>query len=226
MKIYLDTGNIEQIKFGVDTLLIDGVTTNPSLIAKEKKDFKKVLKEISTLMEKTNNDFTLSAEVTNIESSKDMIKQAKELIKIDKHIIIKVPMTFEGLKAVKELAKLKIRTNVTLIFSANQALLAAKAGAWCVSPFIGRLDDNGQDGLNLVEEIKQVFTNYNFKTNILAASIRSPQTVLECAKIGADIVTIPFKVFEQMEKHPLTQNGIAQFESDWENYKLNLSLNK
>lgn len=222
MKIYLDTGNVEQIKFAADTLLIDGVTTNPTLIAKEKRDFKQVLKEISSIMKKTQNDFTLSAEVTNIESSKDMIAQAKELIKIDKHIIIKIPMTFEGLKAVKELSKLNIRTNVTLIFSANQALLAAKAGAWCVSPFIGRLDDCGQDGLNLIAEIKQIFTNYNFKTNILAASIRNPQTVLECAKIGADIVTIPFNVFEQLPKHSLTQNGIAQFESDWENYKLNL----
>lgn len=222
MKIYLDTANVEEIKKGLDTYLIDGVTTNPTLISKEKKDFEKTLKQIVELFRKEKKDFTISAELTQLDDINLMIKQAKNLSKIDKNIIIKVPMSYNGLKVVKILSDLKIRTNVTLIFNANQALLASKAGAWCVSPFIGRLDDYGQTGLNLISQIKQIFTNYNFETKILAASIRNPQTVMDCALQGADIVTIPYKVFENLDKHPLTEFGLLKFQNDWDEYTLNL----
>lgn len=218
MKIYLDTGNINEIKDAAETGLIDGVTTNPTLIAKEGRDFKTVLKEIIKILNLTNNNYTISAEVTDLKNHNSMIKQARELAKLDKHILVKIPLTKEGLKAVKILAEEEIRCNVTLCFSANQALLAAKAGAWCVSPFIGRLDDTGENGLNLIREIKEIYDNYKIETRILAASIRSPEHVLNCARIGAEIATIPYKTFEQLYNHPLTDVGLKKFNDDWNSY--------
>ena len=198
MEIYLDTGNIEEIKEAASTGLLNGVTTNPSLIAREGRDFKTVIKEIISIMKKNSKSFTVSAEVTDLTNSQTMIKQGRELSKIDNHILVKVPLTFEGLKAVKKLSDEKIKCNVTLCFSASQALLAAKAGAWCVSPFIGRIDDEGYDGIEVLREIKQVFENYNIKTKILGASIRSPKHINSAMKIGCDIVTIPAAIFKKM----------------------------
>jgi transaldolase len=173
------------------------------------------------------DDFTVSAEVTKIDSIDDMIKEAKSLAKIDKHILIKVPMTEKGMVVVKELSKQNIKCNVTLVFSPLQALLAAKAGAWCVSPFMGRIDDVGGDGLNLIKEIRTIFDNYNFNTKILAASTRSNIHVTECALIGADIVTMPKKIFDNMFNHPLTDKGIKKFNEDWKKYEKKLkSKNK
>ena len=220
MKIYLDTGNVEEIKEAASTGLIDGVTTNPSLIAKEGRDFKTELKEIVSILKKTGKDFTVSAEVTDTASAQSMVKQGRELSKLDKHVLVKVPLTKEGLKAVNTLSSEGIRCNVTLCFSANQALLAAKAGAWCVSPFEGRIDDSGHDGSQLIYQIRTLYDNYNFKTQILAASIRSANHVLECGQIGADIVTIPNKVFNQLFTHPLTDVGIKKFETDWKLYEM------
>jgi len=179
MEIYLDTGNIEEIEKISQIGLLDGVTTNPSLIAKEGKDFIKTIKEISKILKKNciNQNFTLSAEVTDITSSENIIKEAKKLTKINKHIVVKIPITEQGLKATAKLSKEGIRCNLTLCFSTNQALLAAKAGAWCVSPFVGRVDDEGYDGIELIEDIKQVYSNYNFKTKILGASIRGVKDV-------------------------------------------------
>ncbi len=220
MKIYLDTGNVEEIREGIATRLLDGVTTNPTLIAKEGRDFKTEIKEIVSLFKKTGNDnFTVSAEVTSTDSAERMVEQGRKLAKMDKHILVKVPLTVEGLKAVSIMASESIRCNVTLCFSPNQALLAAKAGAWCVSPFVGRVDDEGWDGLELVRDIRALFDRYGFKTNILAASIRSSSHVTECSQIGADIATMPYKVFQKLYYNPLTDKGMAQFEKDWNAYQ-------
>ncbi|MDA3855224.1 MAG: fructose-6-phosphate aldolase [Candidatus Woesearchaeota archaeon] len=222
MKLYLDTGNVEDIEAAVKIGVVDGVTTNPTLIAKEGRDFKKTIKEIANILSSHKFDFTVSAEVTNTNSAKEIIEEARELSKLTRHILIKVPLTKPGIEAVSTLSKEGIRCNVTLCFSANQALLAAKAGAWCVSPFVGRIDDEGYEGLNVIREIRKIFDNYNFETKILAASIRSPHDVLECAKIGADIATIPPKIFDKLFYNPLTDLGIVQFEKDWDEYKKNL----
>lgn len=210
MRFFIDTANIEDIREANELGVICGVTTNPSLIAKEGRDFKQVVKEISEIV-----DGPISAEVISLEHN-EMIKEAEELAKIHKNIVIKVPMTEEGLKAVKVLSEKGIKTNVTLIFSAVQALLAARAGATYVSPFLGRLDDIGQDGLGLIEEIVTIFSVNAIETEIIVASVRNPIHVSEAAKIGADIATVPFKVIKQMFKHPLTDKGIENFMNDWQ----------
>ena len=210
MKLFLDTANVEQIKEANDWGIIDGVTTNPSLIAKEGRDFREVVEEICSIV-----DGPISAEVVSLDA-KGMIKEGRELAKIHPNINIKVPMTPEGLKAVKEFSKRGIKTNVTLVFSANQALLAAKAGATFVSPFVGRLDDNGQDGMQIVKDIVQIYMNYAFDTEIIVASTRHPLHVLDAAKAGADIATVPWKVLQLMVKHPQTDIGIEKFLADWE----------
>ena len=209
MKIFLDTANIDEIKEGASWGIVDGVTTNPSLIAKEKRDLKQVVKEICDIV-----DGPISAEVIS-EDSEGMISEAKELVKIHKNIVIKIPMTVEGLKAVSKLSKEGIKTNVTLIFSPNQALLAAKAGATYVSPFLGRLDDVGSQGMDLVRTIVEIFFNYDYDTEVIAASIRHPLHVVDAALAGAHIATIPMKVLQQMVKHPLTDKGIESFMNDW-----------
>lgn len=213
MKFFIDTANVDEIKEINNWGVIDGVTTNPSLIAKEKRDFKQVIKEIASIV-----DGSISAEVISLDS-KNMVNEARELAKIDKNIVIKIPMTEEGLKAVNILSKENIKTNVTLVFSATQALLASKAGASYVSPFLGRLDDISTDGMNLIEDICQIFSIYDIDTQIIAASVRTPMHVLQIAKSGADIATVPYKVFKQMLKHPLTDIGIEKFLKDWESVK-------
>jgi transaldolase len=210
MKLFIDTANIDEIRAANDLGVICGVTTNPSLIAKEGRDFKEVVTEITSIV-----DGPISAEVISLESS-GMVKEARELVKIHKNIIIKIPMCAEGLKAVKILTADGIRTNVTLIFSAAQALLAARAGASYVSPFLGRLDDISWDGTGLVSDISEIFSIHGIETEIIAASIRSPLHVVEVAKLGADIATVPYKVILQMIEHPLTKIGIDRFLKDWE----------
>lgn len=214
MKLFIDTANIEEIKKTNDWGVICGVTTNPSLIAKEGNvKFEDVIKEISSIV-----NGPISAEVIALESDK-MVEEAEELAKIHSNIIVKIPMTMEGLKAVKQLSAKGIKTNVTLIFSANQALLAARAGASFVSPFVGRLDDIGNTGIDVIADISEIFSIHGIKTEIISASIRHPMHVTESAKAGADIATVPFKVFEAMFKHPLTEKGIEAFISDWEKRK-------
>ncbi|MBU3194473.1 fructose-6-phosphate aldolase [Clostridium algidicarnis] len=213
MKIFIDTANIEEIKKAAELGIIDGVTTNPSLIAKEGRNIKEVIEEICSIV-----DGPISAEVMSLEHTK-MIEEAEELIKLHKNIVIKIPMCAEGLKAVSALSKKRIKTNVTLIFSAQQALLAAKAGASYVSPFVGRLDDIGNGGIPVVQDIAEVFSIYGIETEIIAASVRTPMHVLECAKAGADIATIPYKVIVQMISHPLTDAGIKKFIEDYESSK-------
>ena len=210
MKLFIDTANVEEIRKANDMGVICGVTTNPSLIAKEGRIFEDVVREITGIV-----DGPISAEVISLDSE-GMIKEAVELSKIHKNIIIKLPMTAEGLKAVKVLNKEKIKTNVTLVFSAGQALLAAKAGATYVSPFVGRLDDIGNDGMNIIKEIVEIFRNYEIDTEIIAASIRHPMHVIEAARLGCHIATIPYKVIMQLTKHPLTDKGIDQFLKDWD----------
>ncbi|ADQ40976.1 transaldolase [Caldicellulosiruptor acetigenus I77R1B] len=211
MKLFIDTANVNEIREAHSWGIICGVTTNPSLIAKEGRDFKEVVNEICSIV-----DGPISAEVISLKAE-GMIEEARDLAKIHKNIVIKIPMTAEGLKAVSVLSKEGIKTNVTLIFSAAQALLAAKAGATYVSPFVGRLDDIGQNGIELIKEIVQIFKNYSdIKTEIIAASIRHPIHVIEAAKAGAHIATVPFKVLEQMTKHALTDVGIERFLKDWE----------
>ena len=210
MKLFIDTANVEEIRKANDMGVICGVTTNPSLIAKEGRIFEDVVREITDIV-----DGPISAEVISLDSE-GMIKEAIELSKIHKNIIIKLPMTAEGLKAVKGLSKEKIKTNVTLVFSAGQALLAAKAGATYVSPFVGRLDDIGNDGMNIIKEIVEIFRNYEIDTEIIAASIRHPMHVIEAARLGCHIATIPYKVIMQLTKHPLTDKGIDQFLKDWD----------
>lgn len=210
MKIFIDSANIDEIKKANDLGVINGVTTNPSLIAKEGRNFEEVVDEICNIV-----DGPISAEVISI-LAEGMVKEAKELIKIHKNIIIKIPMCAEGLKAVKILSSEGIKTNVTLIFSANQAMLAARAGASYVSPFVGRLDDISQNGTELISEIVQIFAQYGVNTEIIAASIRHPIHVKEAALLGADIATIPYQVIVQMINHPLTDIGIKKFLEDWD----------
>ncbi|HBV68297.1 MAG TPA: fructose-6-phosphate aldolase [Clostridiales bacterium] len=210
MKLFIDTANVDEIRKANDMGVICGVTTNPSLIAKEGRVFEEVVREITQIV-----DGPISAEVISLDSE-GMIREAVELVKIHKNIIIKIPMTTEGLKAVKVLHSENIKTNVTLIFSAGQALLAAKAGASYVSPFVGRLDDVSNNGMDLIAEIVDIFNNYNIDTEIIAASIRHPMHATQAARLGCHIATVPFKVLEQMTKHPLTDKGIEQFLKDWE----------
>ena len=216
MRFFVDTANIEEIKEANELGVICGVTTNPSLIAKEGKDFIEVVKEIATIV-----DGPISAEVISLDH-KGMVKEADKLSKIHKNIVIKLPMTLEGLKATKILSQKGIKTNVTLIFSATQALLAARAGATYVSPFVGRLDDIGQDGLSLIEEIVDIFNVNDIETEVIVASVRNPIHVSQAARIGADIATVPYKVITQMAKHPLTDKGIENFLKDWEGASLKL----
>ncbi|NMC58588.1 MAG: fructose-6-phosphate aldolase [Candidatus Methanofastidiosa archaeon] len=209
MKFFLDTANIENIREAASLGLIEGVTTNPSLISKEKKPFKEIIQEICKIV-----DGPISAEVT-CSDSKGIVEEAKKLSDIHKNIVVKVPLTKEGLKSVKELSKEGVKTNVTLVFSATQALLAAKAGASYVSPFVGRLDDISTDGMNLIAEILQIYRNYFFETEIIVASIRHPIHVLQAALIGADIATVPYDVLMKLINHPLTDIGIEKFMCDW-----------
>lgn len=213
MKIFIDTANIEEIKQAHRLGIVSGVTTNPSLIAKEGRNFREVVQEICAIV-----DGPISAEVISLKAE-EMVKEAEELAKIHPNVIIKVPMTADGLTATNILHKKGIKTNVTLVFSANQALLAALAGATFVSPFVGRLDDVGQDGMELIRDIVQIFDVYGFDTEVIAASIRHPIHVTESARAGAHIATIPFKVIMQMVKHPLTDIGIEKFLADWETVK-------
>jgi len=210
MKLFIDTANIQEIKEANELGVICGVTTNPSLIAKEGRDFIEIVKEITSIV-----NGPISAEVISPDS-KGMVKEALELANIHENIVIKIPMTLEGLKATKILASKGIKTNVTLIFNATQALLAARAGATYVSPFLGRLDDIGMNGIHLIKEIVEIFSIHHIKTEIIAASIRHPVHVIEAAKAGAHIATIPYKVMIQMAKHPLTDIGIERFLKDWE----------
>ncbi len=211
MHIFVDTANTEEIREAASWGIVSGVTTNPSLIAKEGRDFKAVVKEITEIV-----DGSVSAEVLS-DDAEGMIAEARELAGIHPNVTIKIPMTEEGLKAVHVLSKEEISTNVTLIFSAAQALLAARAGATYVSPFVGRLDDISNEGLQVIKDIVAVFAIHDIGTKIIAASIRTPMHVLDCAKAGADIATIPFGVLKKMFQHPLTDRGIAQFKKDWEN---------
>ncbi|MBS0171840.1 MAG: fructose-6-phosphate aldolase [Nitrospira sp.] len=213
MKLYLDTANVKEIEEGAKLGLIDGVTTNPSLVAKEGRSFKEMLLEICKMV-----DGPISAEVVSIESDA-MVKEGRDLAKVHKNIVVKVPLIPEGLRATKQLASEGIRVNVTLCFSPTQALLAAKAGAWCVSPFIGRLDDVSSDGMALIQQIVTIYKNYDFKTQVLVASVRHPQHVVEAALIGGHICTMPYTVFQQLVKHPLTDLGLKKFLADWDAMK-------
>ena len=210
MKFFIDTANIEEIKKGIELGMVDGVTTNPSLISKEQRPFSDILADICALV-----DGPISAEVVSLDAE-GMVKEARELAKINENIVIKVPMIEEGLKAVNRLTAENIKTNVTLIFSSTQALLAAKAGASYVSPFVGRLDDISQDGMILIEEIMTILGNYDFATEVIVASVRSPMHVVQSALIGADIATIPYQVIARMARHPLTDIGMEKFLADWE----------
>lgn len=212
MKIFLDTANIEEIKKGVDWGIVDGVTTNPTLVSREGVEFKKRIKEICELVKGP-----VSAEVTSLDYD-PMVKEARELSRIDEHVVVKIPMTPDGIKAVKTLSSEGIKTNVTLVFSPSQAILAAKAGATYVSPFIGRIDDISNDGMRMLEEIVEIYENYGFETEIIAASIRHPMHVVRAALMGVDIVTMPFSVLEKMFNHPMTDLGIKRFTEDWEKY--------
>lgn len=210
MKIFIDTANFDEIKAAYEMGFVAGVTTNPSLIVKEKRDLKEVIKQIAELV-----DGPVSAEVIATEAP-EMVKEAHELVKLGKNVVIKVPMTEEGLKAVSILSKEGIKTNVTLIFSANQALLAARAGATFVSPFVGRIDDMSMDGITLIEDIAEIFIMHDIKAEIITASVRTPMHMTQCAKAGAHIATVPYKVLTASMKHPLTDAGLARFLADWE----------
>ena len=210
MKFFIDTANIEEIKKGLELGMVDGVTTNPSLVSKEQRPFTEILADICAIV-----DGPISAEVISLEAD-GMVEEARELAKIHDNIVIKIPMIEEGLKAVKRLSAENIKTNVTLVFSCTQALLAAKAGATYVSPFVGRLDDISQDGMDLIQDIMTILRNYGYPTEVIVASIRSPMHVSQSALIGADIATIPYKVIAQLAKHPLTDIGMQQFLADWE----------
>ncbi len=211
MKFFVDTANVEEIRKANDMGIICGVTTNPSLIAKEGRDFNQVIAEIAPIV-----DGPISGEVkATTTDAEGMIKEGREIAAIHPNMVVKIPMTVEGLKAVKVLHAEGIKTNVTLIFSAAQALLAARAGATYVSPFLGRLDDISMPGIDLINEITEIFMMHDIQTEIIAASIRNPIHVIDCAKAGADIATVPYKVLEQMTKHPLTDQGIAKFQTDY-----------
>ena len=214
MKIFIDTANVKEIKEAGSLGLIDGVTTNPSLMAKEGRNPEQVLIEICGLV-----NGPVSAEVISLEAE-GMLAEARQLVKIAKNIVVKIPLTKEGLKAVKILSSEGIKTNVTLCFSASQALLVAKAGATYVSPFIGRLDDISQEGMSLINDIKTIYRNYDFKTQIIVASVRNPMHVVKAALAGADIATIPYLVIEQLIKHPLTDIGINRFLEDYKKISL------
>lgn len=209
MKIFLDTANVKEIQEAADLGLLDGVTTNPSLVSKEGRSFREVLLEICRIV-----NGPISAEVVSVEAEA-MVKEGRELAKIHKNIVVKCPLIPEGLKATKQLAAEGIRVNVTLCFSPTQALLAAKAGAWCVSPFIGRLDDISTNGMELIRQILAIFRNYDFKTLVLVASVRHPLHVVEAALAGGHICTMPYAVFQQLVKHPLTDIGLKKFLADW-----------
>jgi transaldolase len=214
MKIFIDTANIDEIREANEMGILDGVTTNPSLVAKEgHKDFKAMLLKICEIV-----DGDVSAEVVSTKTD-DILKEGRELAKIHKNIVVKVPLIKNGLKAVKVFAEEGIRTNVTLCFSASQAILAAKAGAYIISPFVGRLDDISHNGMDLISQIVQIYGNYNYQTQVLVASVRHPLHFVDGAMMGADIATMPFKVIEQLVKHPLTDIGLDKFLSDWK--KLN-----
>ena len=211
MKFFVDTANVEEIRKANDMGIICGVTTNPSLIAKEGCDFNQVIAEIASIV-----DGPISGEVkATTTDAEGMIKEGREIAAIHPNMVVKIPMTVEGLKAVKVLHAEGIKTNVTLIFSAAQALLAARAGATYVSPFLGRLDDISMPGIDLINEITEIFMMHDIQTEIIAASIRNPIHVIDCAKAGADIATVPYKVLEQMTKHPLTDQGIVKFQADY-----------
>jgi len=210
MKLFIDTANVAEIREAYSWGVIDGVTTNPSLVAKEGKDFREVINEICSIV-----DGPISAEAVSMDSE-GMIEEARMLSRIHKNIVVKIPMTAEGLKAVKKVSSEGIKTNMTLIFSPNQALLAAKAGATYVSPFVGRLDDISHVGMDIVGQIVEIFDNYAFDTEVIVASIRNPLHVVEAAMMGAHVATVPFGVLKQMLKHPLTDAGIKKFLEDWE----------
>lgn len=210
MRIFIDTANVDQIREANSWGILDGVTTNPTLVAKEGRDFKQVIQEICAIV-----DGPISAEAVSLDAE-GMVKEARDLSKIHRNVVVKIPMTAEGLKAVKVLSKEGIRTNVTLVFSPNQALLAAKAGATYVSPFIGRLDDISHTGMDLVRDIVKIFSNYGYKTEVIAASIRHPVHVTEAALAGAHVATIPYDILKKMMKHNLTDEGIQKFLKDWE----------
>lgn len=213
MQIFLDTANVDEIRQGVAMGLVDGVTTNPSLVAREKRKFRECIEEICSLV-----DGPVSAEVTATDTE-GMIREAREISSWAENIVVKIPIVPEGLVAVRALADEGIRTNVTLVFSANQALLAAKAGAYFCSPFIGRLDDIGQDGMEVLAEMVEIYDTYGLDTQILAASLRHPHHVKSAALIGADIATVPFNVFMQLPRHALTDAGLKRFLEDWEKVK-------
>lgn len=210
MKFFLDTANVEKIREVVSLGIVSGVTTNPTLIAKEGKNFRKTIKEIASIV-----DGPISAEVVGVKAS-DMVKEAVEISSWHPNVVVKIPMTWDGLKAVNELKTKGIKTNMTLVFSPSQALLAARAGATYVSPFIGRFTDISQDGVKLVSDIAEIFSIHDIQTKIIAASIRTPMDVVNAAKVGADIATLPYEVLRQMIEHPLTDAGIKQFLDDWE----------
>ena len=213
MKFFIDTANIDEIRKAWEIGVIDGVTTNPSLISKEKKEPVGLIREICSIV-----DGPISAEVIGLKTD-EMVGEAEELAKIHKNIVIKIPMTEDGLRAVKRLSSAGIKTNVTLIFSPSQALLAAKAGASYVSPFVGRLDDISHVGMDIISDIRDIYENYMFDTEVIVASIRNPLHVVDAAKIGADIATIPYSVIAQLIRHPLTDIGIEKFLKDWEKVK-------
>ncbi|MBN1570374.1 MAG: fructose-6-phosphate aldolase [Acidobacteria bacterium] len=210
MKFFLDTANIDEIRNAAEYGLIDGVTTNPSLVSKEGRDFKEILLEITKIV-----DGPISAEVVSIDAA-GILREAYDLAKLHQNIVIKIPMIKEGMKALKQLSKDGVRTNVTLVFNANQALVAAKLGATYVSPFVGRFDDISEVGMDLIGDLVQIFDNYKFQTQVLVASIRNPIHVKEAALLGAHVATMPFKVLEQLLQHPLTDIGLARFLKDWE----------
>ncbi len=210
MKLFLDSAHLGEIREAMSWGAIDGVTTNPSLVAKEGKDFFPLLQEIC---ETVNGP--VSMETTSRDAA-EMVEEGRVFAKLHQHIVVKCPLTKEGLKATRQLSAQQIRVNVTLCFSPSQALLAAKAGAWCVSPFVGRLDDISADGMGLIRDIKTIYANYGFSTQILVASVRHPMHVVEAARIGADIATMPFTVLEALVKHPLTDSGLDRFLQDWE----------
>jgi len=209
VKFFIDTANIDEIRTAKSWGILDGVTTNPTLLAKEKCDFKTLAREIVSLVE---GPVSLEAVSPDTES---MVKEARELAKIGKNVVVKIPMTADGIAACKQLSSEGIKTNVTLVFSANQALIAAKAGATYVSPFIGRLDDQGWDGLELIADILQIYENYGYRTEVIAASVRDPVHVMECAKLGCHVATVPFPVLRKMFTHSLTDAGVQKFLEDW-----------
>jgi transaldolase len=209
MKFFLDTANVKEIYEAANLGILDGITTNPSLVVKEGRSFKEMLQEICKIV-----DGPISAEVVSVEADA-MVKEGRELAKIHKNIVVKCPLIPEGIKATKKLSSEGIRVNVTLCFSPTQAILAAKAGAWCVSPFIGRLDDISSSGMELIRQIVTIYKNYDYKTLVLVASVRHPQHVVEAALVGGHICTMPFSIFQQLFKHPLTDLGLKKFLDDW-----------